>query len=54
MKQKLLTTMFAVTCLASSSFAQTRQVSGKVTDADGKPISSASVSVVGEKNFYSN
>lgn len=49
MKQKLLTTMFAVTCLASSSFAQTRQVSGKVTDADGKPISSASVSVVGEK-----
>lgn len=47
MKQKLLTTMLAVTCLASSSFAQTRQVSGKVTSSDGTPISGASVSVVG-------
>lgn len=47
MKQKLLTTMFAMTCLASSSFAQTREVSGKVTAADGKPISGATITVVG-------
>lgn len=47
MKQKLLTTMLAVTCLASSSFAQTRQVSGKVTSSSGSPISGASISVVG-------
>lgn len=47
MKQKLLTTMLAVTCLASSSFAQTRQVSGKVTSSNGNPISGVSISVVG-------
>ena len=47
MKQKLLTTMLAVTCLASSSYAQTREVSGKVTSSDGTPISGVSVSVVG-------
>lgn len=47
MKQKLLTTMLAVACLSSSSFAQTREVSGKVTAADGKPVSGASISVVG-------
>lgn len=47
MKQKLLTTMFAVACLASSSYAQTREVSGSVTSTDGKPIIGASVSVVG-------
>lgn len=47
MKQKLLTTMFAVACLTSSSYAQTREVSGSITSTDGKPISGASVSVVG-------
>lgn len=50
MKQKLLTTMFAVTCLASSSFAQTRDISGKVTSSDGTPISGASISVAGTTN----
>ncbi|WP_082021938.1 carboxypeptidase-like regulatory domain-containing protein [Sphingobacterium sp. T2] len=47
MKHKLLSTMFAMTCLVGSSYAQTKEVSGVVTTADGKPISSASVSVVG-------
>lgn len=47
MKQKLLASMLAVTCIASSSFAQTKQVSGKVTSADGSPLSGASVVVVG-------
>lgn len=47
MKQKLLSSMFALACIATSSYAQDRQVSGKVTAADGKPISGASVSVVG-------
>lgn len=47
MKQKLLTTMLAVTCLASSSYAQTRDVVGKVTSSEGTPISGASISVVG-------
>jgi len=39
--------MLAVTCLASSSYAQTQQVSGKVTAADGTPIGGASITVVG-------
>ena len=47
MKQKLLSTMFAVACLASSSYAQERQVSGKVTTADGALLSGVSISVVG-------
>src|SRR5690606_18474478 len=47
MKQKLLTTMFAVACIASSTYAQERQVSGKVTAADGTPISGVSITVVG-------
>lgn len=47
MRQKLLTTMLAVACLSSTSYAQNREVSGKVTSTDGAPISSASVSVVG-------
>lgn len=47
MKQNLLTTLFAVACLTSASYAQTRQVSGRVTAADGSPISGASVVVVG-------
>jgi len=47
MKQKLLSTMFAVACIASSSYAQERQVNGKVTSADGSPISGVSISVVG-------
>src|SRR5690606_33025841 len=47
MKHKLLSTMFAMTCLVGSSYAQTKEVSGVVTTADGKPISSVSVSVVG-------
>src|SRR5690606_8965530 len=47
MKQKLLSTMFAVACIASSSYAQERQVSGKVTAANGSPIGGVSISVVG-------
>lgn len=47
MKQKLLSTMFAVACIASVSYAQERQVSGKVTSADGTPISGVSIAVVG-------
>ena len=47
MKQKLLTTMLAVACLTSVSYAQTRQVSGKVTSSEGLPIAGASVSVIG-------
>ena len=47
MKQKLLTTMLAVACISSVTYAQTRQVSGKVTSSDGEPIAGASVSVTG-------
>src|SRR5690606_36846443 len=47
MKQKLLSAMFAMTCVTSLSFAQTREVSGLVTASDGTPISGASISVVG-------
>ncbi|MBD1428222.1 SusC/RagA family TonB-linked outer membrane protein [Sphingobacterium litopenaei] len=47
MKQKLLSTFFAMTCVTSLSFAQTREVSGLVTSANGTPISGASVSIVG-------
>jgi len=47
MKQKLLSTMFALACIASSTYAQNRQVSGKVTATDGTPISGVSVSIVG-------
>ena len=47
MKQKLLSTMFALACLASSTYAQDRQVSGKVTSKDGAPVSGVSISVVG-------
>ena len=39
--------MFVMACLASSSYAQSRQVSGKVSGSDGSPVSGASVSVVG-------
>lgn len=49
MKHKLLTTMFAMACLGSTSFAQNREVSGKVTAADGVPIVGASITVVGAK-----
>lgn len=49
MKQKLLTTMLAAACLTSVSYAQTREVSGKVTSSDGTPINGASVSVVGSR-----
>ena len=47
MKQKLLTTIVALACITSVSYAQTREVSGIVTSTDGTPISGASVSVVG-------
>ena len=47
MKQKLLSTMFAMTCVTSMSFAQTREVSGIVTSSEGTPISGASITVVG-------
>jgi TonB-linked SusC/RagA family outer membrane protein len=47
MKQKLLSATFAMACVTSMSFAQTREVSGLVTSSDGTPISGASISVVG-------
>ncbi|WP_437920632.1 SusC/RagA family TonB-linked outer membrane protein [Sphingobacterium sp. LRF_L2] len=48
MKQKLLSFIFVCTCLLGVSFAQNRQVSGKVTSAsDGSPIGGVSVAVVG-------
>lgn len=47
MKQKLLTTILAAACITSVSYAQTRQVSGKVTSPEGAPIAGASVSVIG-------
>src|SRR5690606_2586134 len=50
MKKKLLSTMFAVACMTSMSYAQTREVSGVVSSSDGSPISGASVSVVGSNN----
>ncbi len=39
--------MIALACVATSSYAQDRQVSGKVLSAEGTPISGASISVVG-------
>ena len=51
MKQKLLSLFFVLTCLVGVSFAQNRQVSGKVTSAsDGSPLSGVSVAVVGTSN----
>lgn len=47
MKQKLLTTMLAAACLTSVSYAQTREVSGRVLSSDGTPIAGVSISVVG-------
>lgn len=48
MKQKLLSFILVFTCLVGVSFAQDRQVSGKVTSAaDGTPVSGVSVAVVG-------
>lgn len=48
MKQKLLSLLFVLTCLIGQSFAQNRQVSGKVTSAsDGSAVSGVSVGVVG-------
>src|SRR5690606_24802468 len=48
MKQRLLSTMFALACVTSYSYAQERQVSGKVTSSDGSPIVGVSISVVGK------
>src|SRR5690606_34615361 len=48
MKQKLLSLVFVLTCLIGMSYAQNRQVSGRVTSAtDGSAIAGVSVSVVG-------
>lgn len=48
MKQKLLSILFVLTCLVGHSFAQSRQVSGRVTSAsDGAPLAGVSVAVVG-------
>ncbi|MFD2967004.1 SusC/RagA family TonB-linked outer membrane protein [Sphingobacterium bambusae] len=48
MKQKLLSILFVLTCFVGVSFAQNRQVSGKITSAtDGSPISGATVLLKG-------
>lgn len=51
MKQKLLSFIFVCSCLIGMSFAQNRQVSGKVTSAiDNSPLSGVSIAVVGTSN----
>ncbi|MBD1423255.1 SusC/RagA family TonB-linked outer membrane protein [Sphingobacterium chuzhouense] len=51
MKQKLLSLFFVLTCLVGVTFAQNRQVSGRVTSAgDGSPLSGVSVAIVGTSN----
>lgn len=45
MNQKLLTTLFAIACFATTAHAQTREISGRVRAADGTPIAGASVSL---------
>lgn len=47
MKQKLLTTMLAVACVTSVSYAQNREVTGKVTADDGTPLAGVTISVIG-------
>ncbi|QQT27341.1 SusC/RagA family TonB-linked outer membrane protein [Sphingobacterium spiritivorum] len=48
MKQKLLSFILVCTLMLGVTYAQNRQVSGKITSSeDGSPISGASVSVVG-------
>lgn len=48
MKHKLLSLIFVLTCFVGVSFAQNRQVSGKVSSAtDGSPLGGVSVMVVG-------
>ena len=48
MKQKLLSLFFVLTCLIGMSFAQSRQVSGRVTStSDGNPLAGVSVAIVG-------
>lgn len=48
MKQKLLSLVFVLACLIGMSYAQNRQVSGRVTSAaDATPVVGVSVSVVG-------
>ncbi|WP_037498798.1 SusC/RagA family TonB-linked outer membrane protein [Sphingobacterium deserti] len=51
MQNKLFTILLVLTCLIGISFAQNREVTGKVTSAkDGSPISGVSVSVEGANN----
>ncbi len=48
MKQKLLSFIFVMTFLIGVSYAQNRQVSGRVTSsADGSPVGGVSVAIVG-------
>ncbi len=48
MDKKLLPLLFMITCLIGGSFAQTRQIRGKVTSAvDGNPLLGVSVAVLG-------
>ena len=48
MKQRLLSILVLCTLLVGASYAQNRQVTGKVTSAnDGSPIAGVSVTVVG-------
>lgn len=49
MKQKLLSFIFVFVCLVGQTFAQNRQVTGKVTSADGDALAGVSVSVVGNR-----
>jgi len=47
MVRKIVLSFVAVLCACALSFAQNRQVSGTVTDADGSPIAGATVMVEG-------
>ena len=47
MVRKILLSLIAVLGLCVYGFAQNRQVSGKVADAEGKPVAGATVMVDG-------
>lgn len=49
MKHKLLSSLLTVACATSLSYAQTKQVTGRVVSTDGLPVSGASVTVVGAR-----
>ncbi len=47
MVRKILLTLIAVLGLCAYGFAQNRQVTGKVADAQGKPVAGATIMIDG-------